>query len=538
VCLAADWVPPGTATGVGAVARAEVELGSVAAADAALLTTAEQAECLRQLERAEARLTAARAAILAAFTDRCGYQDDGHGSAKTWLAWQARTTSAAAAAAVGWARRLAAHPAVRDALASGAVSASWARQICDWTDPLPPASRPDADAILLAAAAAGADLAGRAGLAEEIRAATAQPDRDGDDGFEDRWVRVTRHWRGAARLDGDLTPQAAAALTAVLEALGKKAGPEDTRSKAQRDHDALEEACRRLIASGCLPDRAGQPTQIQLHMTLDQLRNPDPSLGRPGHDLRGQCGKDQNGGYGGYGGYGDPAAWTMHGLPPAGPGADCDAAMVPIVTGHIDPAVLDRLTREWLHSITPADTVARSASISPHDPGPDDPAPHDFGPSPAGIALLRDALVRSAADLLSGPAGLAAWLRTTQLTGPAAAVSLPLDTGTAADTIPPHLRRAVTARDRGCRFPGCDQPPPACHPHHLIPRARGGPTSLPNLLSLCSFHHLIAVHRWGWAITLHGDGTVTATSPDHTRQLASHEPPGHEPGHRPPGRAA
>ena len=78
---------------------------------------------------------------------------------------------------------------------------------------------------------------------------------------------------GAGVLDGDLTPACAAAVQAVLEALGKKAGPEDVRTAPQRRHDALEEACRRLIGAGCLPGRAGQPTQIQLHLTLDQLRD-------------------------------------------------------------------------------------------------------------------------------------------------------------------------------------------------------------------------------------------------------------------------
>ena len=114
-------------------------------------------------------------------------------------------------------------------------------------------------------------------------------------------------------MEGDLTPQCTAALRAVLEALGRKAGPEDTRRKGQRDHDALEEACRRLIGAGCLPDRAGQPTQIQLHMTLDQLRGLD--------------------------GAGDAeAAWAARG-PAAGPGSDCDASIVPVVSGHVDPAV-------------------------------------------------------------------------------------------------------------------------------------------------------------------------------------------------------
>jgi len=39
---------------------------------------------------------------------------------------------------------------------------------------------------------------------------------------------------------GDLTPECAAAVTAVLEALAKKAGPEDHRNEPQRFHDALQ----------------------------------------------------------------------------------------------------------------------------------------------------------------------------------------------------------------------------------------------------------------------------------------------------------
>ena len=85
-------------------------------------------------------------------------------------------------------------------------------------------------------------------------------------------MRLGLTFGGAGVLEGDLTPACAAAVQAVLEALGKKAGPEDARTAAQRRHDALEEACRRLTAAGCLPDRAGQPTHIQLHLTLEQLR--------------------------------------------------------------------------------------------------------------------------------------------------------------------------------------------------------------------------------------------------------------------------
>jgi Domain of unknown function (DUF222) len=257
-----------------ALAMLDRALAMLTAADAALLPAEVQARALRALERAEARHTAARARMLAAFSAQGGYEDDGHGSARVWLRWQTRVTKGAAAGAVGWMRRLAAHPVIAQALADGEISASWARAICGWSDRLASHLRDDADQILAGAATAGAELADLAGLAEQIyqRAGQQCPNGD-DDGFDDRGVGLDITFRGAGRLNGDLTPGCAAAVSAVLEALGKRAGPEDTRTAFQRRHDALEEACRRLIAAGMVPDRAGQPTQIVLHMGLGQLRD-------------------------------------------------------------------------------------------------------------------------------------------------------------------------------------------------------------------------------------------------------------------------
>ncbi len=495
---------------VDAVAMVRAGLAFLTAADAASLPAAVQADCLRGLEQAASMQTAARASMLSAFTAGGGYEDDGHGSAKSWLRWQTQITTGAAARAMGWARRLAAHPAVRDALAAGGISVSFARCICDWSDLLPAEHRGDADVILLGAAAGGAELADLAALAAEMRQRTARPDADGrQDGFSDRWVRLETTFGGAGRLDGDLTAPCAAALGAVLDALGKKAGPEDIRSRRQREHDALEEACRRLIASGCLPDRAGQPTQIQLHMTLDQLR---------GLDVGGSA----------------EAAWAARGAA-AGPGADCDASIVPVVSGHVDPDVLDRLAAALLQGTQPDPPGSAGDVRAAGMPGGFGTVGRTGGLGvPPGESPLRwrrseraarRLILAAAADLLSGPAGLAACLRAAPMAGLAASVSLPLDVGTATDSIPVHLRRAVTARDRHCRFPGCHQPPAACHPHHIISRAKGGPTSLINITLLCTFHHLIAVHRWGWGVTLNPDGTTTATSPDGSKTLHSHPPP-------------
>jgi Domain of unknown function (DUF222) len=121
----------------GALAMLDHALDHLNATDVASLPACVQAEALRALGRAEARHTAARARVLGAFAVQGGFEDDGHGTARTWLKWQTRVTYGAAAAAVASARRLAAHPAIHQALAAGELSPSWARQICQWTDGCP-----------------------------------------------------------------------------------------------------------------------------------------------------------------------------------------------------------------------------------------------------------------------------------------------------------------------------------------------------------------------------------------------------------------
>lgn len=533
----AGWAGSGAGLSSSGAALAAIRTGLayLNAADAGSMSTGEQAQCLLELERAEAGHTVARARVLAAFTAQGGFEDDGQRCARSWLKWQTRVTGGAAAGAVGWMRRLAAHPAAGRALAAGTVSASWAREICAWSDLLPESHRADAEEILLAAADGGATLADLAALAQEMRRRCAAPDEDPDDGFDDRSLDLGVTFRGAGRVDGDLTPGCTAALSAVLEALGKKAGPEDVRTATQRRHDALEEACRRLLASGMLPGRAGQPTQALVHMTLSQLR------GMPGASAA-------------------EAAWvaasTVQGGWLAGQdaaAAACDATIVPIVTGHLDPAALDRMVQVFLDSCGLAHAGPAPGDAAPGHAAPGDAAPGDAagqcGCSCGGctcpprqaltgqalnsetLAKLRQSLIALAADVLSGPGGLASWLRTSLADGPAGSpscpltVTLPMDIGQAQPAIPAHLRRAVTIRHpAGCEFPGCDQPPAACQVHHIVPRSQGGPTALRSLVGVCAFHHLIVIHRWGWALRLNPDGTTTATSPD-GRILHSHSPP-------------
>ena len=88
----------------------------------------------------------------------------------------------------------------------------------------------------------------------------------------------------------------------------------------------------------------------------------------------------------------------------------------------------------------------------------------------------------------------------------------PLDVGRKTRTIPPAIRRALSARDRGCRFPGC------CFKryvdgHHVKHWAEGGETKLSNLVTLCRFHHRL-VHEGGAVIQVLDDGGFRFVKPD------------------------
>jgi len=222
-------------------------LGYLAAADPTAMAAEAQAECLLALEQADAVSTAARAWILGAFTAGQGYSADADYSPTAWLIHKARVTKGAARGHLGWARRAASHPEVVAALAEGDVlTESMARTVCGWTDRLPEGCRPAADAILVAAARAGADQCGLAELAAEIYARSLpEPDDDGPDaGFEDRSLRLETTFEGAGVISGNLTPECAAVVGAVLDALSAPIGADDTRTRDQRYHDALEQAIR------------------------------------------------------------------------------------------------------------------------------------------------------------------------------------------------------------------------------------------------------------------------------------------------------
>jgi hypothetical protein len=88
----------------------------------------------------------------------------------------------------------------------------------------------------------------------------------------------------------------------------------------------------------------------------------------------------------------------------------------------------------------------------------------------------------------------------------------PLDVGRRTRTIPPGIRRALNARDKGCRFPGCSFKR-YVDGHHVKHWAHGGETKLSNLVTLCRFHHRL-VHEGQVVVQTLDDGAFRFVKPD------------------------
>ena len=83
--------------------------------------------------------------------------------------------------------------------------------------------------------------------------------------------------------------------------------------------------------------------------------------------------------------------------------------------------------------------------------------------------------------------------------------------------MPPHLRRALDVRDRGCVFVGCDAPTWWCDAHHVLHWIDGGETSLENGALLCERNHTKVHH--GFRIELQPNGRWRTYRPDGTEIL-------------------
>jgi HNH endonuclease/Domain of unknown function (DUF222) len=131
-------------------------------------------------------------------------------------------------------------------------------------------------------------------------------------------------------------------------------------------------------------------------------------------------------------------------------------------------------------------TVHASAESLPEfgDVDPDDPPCIEDGPVLATETVRRIACDSALVRVLTTGAGEV------------------LDVGRKTRVIPAAIRRALQARDRGCRFPGCTNTR-FVDGHHITHWADGGATRLDNLVLLCRHHHRL-LHEGGYYVVRDG----------------------------------
>jgi hypothetical protein len=93
--------------------------------------------------------------------------------------------------------------------------------------------------------------------------------------------------------------------------------------------------------------------------------------------------------------------------------------------------------------------------------------------------------------------------------------SVPLDIGRERRSVTGPMRKALTERDRGCAFPGCDRDARWTDAHHMIHWSAGGSSSVDNAVLVCGFHHDELHKPDNWTVFLDTDGLPTFIPPTH-----------------------
>ena len=289
---------------------------------------------------------------------------------------------------------------------------------------------------------------------------------------------------GATAGDGD----AAASAAAV----------EEQPTPAQRQADAIGMVAEAALAVGLDRGTAGDRYQVVLHVDAEALTEPrgvpaGTSAGAaagPGQRNPGRC----------------AAAERSAGV--VGSGRERPGGYVPAGTPDGDAGLSSvaprREGRRWRRTSGPCPGArpAPSAAVAPGPPAAPPAGSQTVLDEAGGIHVPAETARRVACDAAA----------VTMRHGPGGEI---LDVGRRTRTVSPALRRALAARDRQCRFPGCGNR--RCDAHHVEHWADGGPTALDNLVLLCRRHHR-ALHEEGFRITRNdvGSGQPISSAPAHS----------------------
>jgi hypothetical protein len=253
-------------------------------------------------------------------------------------------------------------------------------------------------------------------------------------------------------------------IKTAVHAFGPPLGTEDTRTAAQRRMDGLTAACQAALDSGQAGTRHGAAPHLSI--MVDE------------HTLAHGSGTPEAAGTGAPG---TPPAGAP-GTSPAGPPCSCTG------TGPAGPA-------------------CTCTSGTPATPGPGTPGgPPTAWPGPPPARTGYGAMLTARQVLALACRADLSVIRWSD--------GIPLDVGRRYRTETPAIRRALDARDQGCRFRGCGMPAVWSTAHHLRPWSQGGTTSLHDTALLCFVHHHYYVHLLGWTVSGDPNATLHFTHPN------------------------
>jgi hypothetical protein len=206
-------------------------------------------EGLRGLECLARRVDARRAELIAVADRRGIPAKNGFGSTTAWLMVLSGEPAAVCRSRVAVASSLEVMPETKKAFAAGVVSECRVRLLAQ-AQALAPEQFAQDEARLVAEAASvpsrrlpqvlaawkrNADLGAAEAEAERLHAARA--------------LHVSADWSGMVRLSGMLDPESGGVVLAAIRGLAEPAAldPQETRTPAQRQADALTDICRRYL---------------------------------------------------------------------------------------------------------------------------------------------------------------------------------------------------------------------------------------------------------------------------------------------------
>ncbi len=491
--------------------------------------------------------------LIRQFDDRNGWA--GCTSCAEWLGWRTGLAPGAAREHVRVARALADLPNLSDAMRRGRVSYSKMRAVTR-------VATPETEDDLLNVA-----LSGTAAHVEKIVRAWRRVDRLAEQA-EDRRRHETRSLRtwvdedGMVVVRGRLSPEVGAVVRRALEAACDQARGADApaaaadgdglpgaeagaSSLAQRQADALGVVAECALSGGLDRGTAGDRYQVVVHVDADALTEtrdvpeapdvpaapdvpeaPDVPAGTSPTAASGSAPR-----HGGRASEGSPAAASAsepggrcphasEGAPAAASGSQGHGDLSGVPAGTSATASLVPVRRragQEARAVTarraPGPFVGQATTRDRGAPSRPCPTPCPGSRPAASTPAVRGQTVLDEAGGIHISAETARRLACDAATvgmrhGPGGEI---VAVGRRTRTISPALRRALTARARQCRFPGCRNV--RVDAHHIRHWADGGATALDNLVLLCRRHHR-AVHEEGFRVALNAAGDMELVGPD------------------------